>query len=198
MNKIGNIVTTGKPSQYSELFNVVKSMDEIQRDLPTLIIGWKNVKSIFPDANILIKEYNGINWTFSKTERRCDYEDDVINFYNKSILSKMSEIKYIYVDIIRFGYRKIVKIIDFLKGKSKKLVFYTKNSNFVFIYSSEYKTIFGISLTLVEYLGITKRKVTSIIKNAEYIKDTGYINSDIRKVIGNNTHYILPLFEYFH
>lgn len=197
MIKIANIVTTAKKHSYSDMFNVCNSMDDIIEGLPTLIVGWSNVKKIFPEANILSKEYNGIKWTFSKTERRCDYEEDVIKFYEYSIMSIMNDIKYTYVDLIKFKLESIKKIIKFLKGPSKKVVFLTKGSQFMFVYSQEFKTIFGISLALSEYIGIPKKKIISMIKNGEFIKDTSFINSDIRRIIGNNTDYILPLYCYF-
>ena len=40
MQKIGNIVTQGNKNIYNQLFNVVKSLSEIDNDLPTLIIDY--------------------------------------------------------------------------------------------------------------------------------------------------------------
>ena len=80
MQKLGNIVTTAKKNNYSEIFNVVNSIDKCITDLPILVVGWKLMTSLFPDANILNKEYNGVKWTFTKTERRCEYEEDIIEF----------------------------------------------------------------------------------------------------------------------
>lgn len=66
----------------------------------------------------------------------------------------------------------------------------------MFIYSEKYNTVFGISLELCEYLGVRKQKVFKLLKNSEYIHDTSFINSDLRKVMGGNTHYIPILYTY--
>lgn len=197
MKKIANIVTTARKYNYSDMFNVVNSIDECVNGLPTLVIGWSNMKKWFPDADILVKEYNGIKWTFSKTERRCDYEEDIIRFYEYSIMNVMNNIKYTYIDPIKFSLTSLKKVIKYFKGNDKKNVFITKNSQFMFVYSEDYKTVFGISLTLMEYLGIVKHKVIRLVKNGVFIRDTSFINSDIRRIIGANTAYILPLYDYF-
>lgn len=197
MKKIANIVTTARKYNYSDMFNVVNSMDDCVNGLPTLVVGWSNMKKWFPEADILTKECNGIKWTFSKTERRCDYEDDIIKFYNYSIMNVMKDIKYTYVDPIKFSLLSIKKVIKYCKGNDKKFVFLTKGSQFMFVYSEEYKTVFGVSLTLMEYIGISKQKVIRLVKNGVFIRDTSFINSDIRRIIGTNTAYILPLYNYF-
>ena len=100
------------------------------------------------------------------------------------------------VDLINFRLANIKKMIKFLGDSTKKYVFLTRNSHFMFVYSEVYNTVFGISLELCEYLGVAKQKVYKLLKNQEYIHDTKFIGSDIRKVIGSNTHYILPLYTY--
>ena len=40
---VGNIVTNSKKIDF-ENFKICRKIDNIDRDLPTLIIGWENVK----------------------------------------------------------------------------------------------------------------------------------------------------------
>ena len=102
MKKIGNIVTNGCKTIYNELFNVVRSIDDCIPGLPTLVVGWSNMKSMFPEANTTEKAFNGINWTFTKTERRCDYEEDIVEFYRNSLKNSLSNVRYVYIDIINY------------------------------------------------------------------------------------------------
>lgn len=197
MKKIANIVVKKNTNNFSELFNVVNSLDMCIDNLPTLVIGWNFFKSFYPDANILEKKYNGLYWTFSKTERRCDYEEDIVEFYKLAVNEIIRNIQYTYIDIVKFSLTSIKKTIKFLKDKHSKIVFLTKDSQFLFVYSKDYSTVFGISLTLCEYLGIKKKKVLRMLNNATFIKGTSFIDNDLRQIIGNNTHYILPLFDYF-
>ena len=45
MKYLGNIVTDGNVEN-SKLYNVVKDLDNIIEDIPTLIVGYKKVKSL--------------------------------------------------------------------------------------------------------------------------------------------------------
>ena len=194
MRKVANIVTSAKKNTFGNIFNVVQSCDEAIEGIPTLIIGLESAKENIDNFSILKRQYGDIWWTFKKTEKRCEYEEDIVKFYNYAILREMEKTKYVYVDIVRYPYSKIKKVINFLGDSSKKYVFLTKNSNFMFVYSEKYNTVFGISLELCEYLGVKKNKVYKLLRNREYINDTKFIPQDIRRVVGNNTHYIPPLY----
>lgn len=196
VKKIGNIVTKSKKNIFGDIFNVVNSFDNIIDGIPTLIIGFDDAKQYIEGFNVIDKQYGDVWWTFKKTERRCEYEDDIIKFYNYAILHEMQKTKYVYVDLINFKYTSIKKMIKFLGDETKKYVFLTRNCNFMFVYSEIYNTVFGISLELCEYLGIDKQRVYKLLRNHQYINDTKFIGNDIRKVIGSNTHYILPLYTY--
>lgn len=196
VKKIGNIVTKSKKNIFGDIFNVVNSFDNIIDGIPTLIIGFDDAKQYIEGFNVIDKQYGDVWWTFKKTERRCEYEDDIIKFYNYAILHEMQKTKYVYVDLINFKYTSIKKMIKFLGDETKKYVFLTRNCNFMFVYSEIYNTVFGISLELCEYLGIDKQRVYKLLRNHQYVNDTKFIGNDIRKVIGSNTHYILPLYTY--
>ena len=196
MKKLANIVTKSKKNTFGNIFNVVNSYSDIIEGIPTLIIGIEEAKQNIDNFSILKKEYNDVWWTFAKMERRCEYEDDIIKFYNYAILNGMKKTKYVYIDLINYKLSSIKKVIKFLKNNTKKYVFLTRNSHFMFIYSETYNTVFGISLELCEYLGVKKQKIMKLLKNVEYIHNTKFIDNDIRKVIGSNTHYILPLYTY--
>lgn len=194
MRKVANIVTSAKKNTFGNIFNVVQSCDEAIEGIPTLIIGLESAKENIDNFSILKRQYGDTWWTFKKTEKRCEYEEDIAKFYNYVVLHEMEKTKYVYVDIVRYPYSKIKKVINFLGDSSKKYVFLTKNSNFMFVYSEKYNTVFGISLELCEYLGVKKNKVYKLLKNREYINDTKFIPPDLRRAIGTNTHYIPSLY----
>ena len=160
-----------------------------------MVIGLENARSVIDNFNILDKKYGFISWTYAKTERRCDYEDDLELFMAESIKSALGCIKYTYIDIIRYGFDTIRKILGFAKDSSKKIVFLTKGSSFMFLYSEKYNTVFGLSLSLCEYMGINKKKIFKTVSNAEYVHDTLFIDCRLRKYIGNDTHLIPVLYD---
>lgn len=74
------------------------------------------------------------------------------------------------------------------------------NENFIFIYDKEYKTVYGLSLSLCEYIGIKKQKVLNKLfdnKNNVEIKKLNFFNDNIKHIINSNPHYIPPFYEYF-
>lgn len=69
MRYIGNIITNSS-IETSKFFNVVSDLKNIDISIPTLIIGWDNVKKLYPEQNILNNKINeNISWTFSKREK---------------------------------------------------------------------------------------------------------------------------------
>ena len=202
MAKIGNIVTESPNNPQYYLFNVVDDLSLIDDSLPTLVIGLDNAKKYIKDFSILKKSYdnNMLQWTFTKRERRKEYNDDLNSFKEYCILKDVKNIKYSYIDIINYPLSRIKKMIKYINSYDVKYCFITKNSNFIFIYSKKYNTVWGLSLTLCEYIGIAKKKVIEKIRINPYnniIKDITVISEDIRKKVGNNTHYLLPIYHYF-
>ena len=202
MAKIGNIVTDSTANQQNYLFNVVNDMTLIDDTLPTLIIGYDNAKKYIKNYSILKKSYdnNMLQWTFTKRERRSEHNNDLDAFKEFCILRNVKNIKYSYVDIINYSLSRIKKFIKYLRSTDVKYCFITRNSNFIFIYSKKYGIVWGLSLTLCEYMGITKKKVINKIRLNPYnniIQDISVISEDIRKKVGNNTHYLLPIYQYF-
>lgn len=202
MKKLANIVIKGKKNVFGNIYNVVNNCEQIDDTLPTLYIGLEQAKKCIDGFNILKKYYPNQNcwWTFSKTERRNDYITDVQKFQTDIILKVLSEVKYEYVDFIRYTRKRLVKFIKYIKSNNNKICFVTKGSNFIFIYDVKIKCEFGLSLTLCEYCGIDRYKVINHIKENKYnhfIYDMSFLTSETRRIIGDNTHYVLPLYDYF-
>lgn len=184
--KVGNIVTSYKPTDFDICFNVVTSVGEVDSSLPTLIVGIEEAKPHFENFSHS-KRYNANKtffWTYKKTESRSDFIKDVEQFTNHCVENSVKNIRYEYVDITTYSYTRLKKFINFIDSDTKKTFFFTKNNNFVFFYAEKTNYVFGLSLNLLEYFGIKKEKVvTRILKNhknlifKEYNKKNGKILS---------------------
>lgn len=200
---IGNILTKDCNSFNCEpIFKKVNDLNEREAENPTLIIGIRNAENYIEDFTILRKEYADKNvcWTFNKRDRRSDYINDITKFKKKCLESALKDIRYEYVDFTCYNLSRIKKFIKYLRHGDKKTLFLTKNSKFVFIYSEKYKVVWGLSLTLCEYIGIDRYKVIKRLKankNNIFVYDLSVFSDDIRKFIGDNTHYILPIYGFF-
>lgn len=177
--KVANIVSTNNIEVPKE-FSVYKSIEEIDKNLPTLIVGWNIVNKHYPNFDILNKELTkNVFWTFKKTERRDIFEEDLTRFISFSIKNLVKDTKYVFIDIIQYyTYSKIKKFITTIT-QSHKISTYIHND---MIYISSDNLIFGIDLLQLKYLDINTDKLIKKI-------------SKISKIIENNDNYSLYLKE---
>lgn len=201
MNKIGNIVCSPQ-TKVSELFNKVKSCEEIDNNLPTMVIGMDNAKNCIQDFSVLNKIYNNgdFRWTFKKTERRIDYESDIVQFTDYCYKYIIKDIKYRYIDLIHYDLNRIKKFIMYLKNNNKKYCYQSFNGEFMFIFDKKYNMVYGLSLSLCEYMCINKSNVINkIFQNTSNIeiKKLTFFNDNIKHLVMNNQHYIPVFYQYF-
>ena len=91
---LGNIVTQNKIN-VSSFIHVTNDFNNIDTGIPTLIIGWGLVKELFPEQNILeFKIKDNVYWTFSKREKRYQYEKDIITFIEKITFEMNKRVNY--------------------------------------------------------------------------------------------------------
>lgn len=197
MRKIGNIVGLNKVKM-SEFFNINTNID---KNLPILYVGMENGKKNIENFSLLKYEYgDNVFWTFSKREKRDIFVENVDKFISFCFKNYVDNIKYEYVNFICYGYNKIKKLLKYLKSKDLKYIFYTKESRFVFIYSPKYSIVWGISISLCEYIGINKSKIMSIINRNKCNVMTNnimekYDIKDIMRMLPDDTHCI-PIIYY--
>lgn len=202
MKKLANILDESPSSVYEGIFNKVTCVEDLDKSLDTLVIGTETAKKYVKNFSMFNRKgKNGdFSWTFSKKEKRKEHIEDIYNFKKDVILNKLSDIRYEYVSFICYSLTKIKNFITYINSNDKKLCFFTVGANFVFIYSEKYRCVFGLSLSLCEYCGIDKSKIINKIKsnpNNKIINGLSFIDDEIRRIIGDNIHYMLPLFEYF-
>ena len=67
--KLGNIVSQHELRDYAQ-FNLFKKLDEIDNDLPTLVVGFTNVKKYFPEFDVEKRQIDEKTfWTLSIREK---------------------------------------------------------------------------------------------------------------------------------
>lgn len=183
--------------------NKCSSMEEIDKSLPTLIIGLQNAKKYISNFSILQKEYKGqrLWWTFSKTERMTDYLCDIQLFYNTAIKCIVENTEYEYVDCLECSFKRVKSILNYLLNNSdEKISFIDNKGSFLFLYSKKYNKIWGFSLSTMCFYGIKEKTINRLIKeikNNEQIKDFSNIPYKVKRIIGAKLHYSIVLYRYF-
>jgi hypothetical protein len=99
---VGNIVTEDGITNVPNNFNVINFESyENETSVPTLFIGWENTKRILPQSSILNKKItDNLYWTFSSTEKRTIFENDLKSFIQKSYQDFTKNIPYYTLDPI--------------------------------------------------------------------------------------------------
>lgn len=182
------------------MFNKVASFSDIDPSLPTLIVGMETASENIKDFSILKRLEGDVWWTFSKRERRNEYVEDLKKFKCKVLFDYLSSVKYEYVNFTCYELSRLKKFIRYIDGEDEKTFFFTKESRFAFIYSAKYNRVWGLSLSLCDYIGVDRKKVIGRIKSNRHnrvMNGVSFADDDIRDVIGDNTHLILPALSYF-
>jgi hypothetical protein len=194
---VGNIVNKSNLN-IDKYFNVVESLDDIIKGLPTLVIGWDIVKTIKQDADFIDKKLSkDIFWTFKKTERRDIFEEDLYNFIQYSYNLLIKDIEYQFIDFIQLGKNETKEVFNQIKNNKSTSYFY---NNMVYIHNK--KTIYGIDLKLVKYLDFDVTKTINKIKtySTVFLSDNDIIieYKDIIDMLDNEVKYIPYLYSIEH
>lgn len=159
---------------------------------PTLIVGWDDAKKSPLYKSILDKQLSdNLFWTFSKTESRSDFEDDLRRFYSMCYDRVASSIKYYYVNIISITRRKFIELCKIVSDNSVRKYIYIHKSMVYIPYNG---SVLGVSLSIASFCKISEDRVRSFIlstKSNVIVDDSSF---KVRKIIRNleNKRYVVP------
>ena len=165
--KLGNIVSEEEIIDKQDHLNYYLDYNKIKNGLPILIIGWNLTKELFVGVVTILDKNIGENlfWTFSKKEKLIDYNEDLETF--NSLLSNdfIKDIKYINIDPIINKFNCLDDLYNYLFKNNNKYYTYISNN---MMYFSFVKSIYGIDLNIIEFLGFDKEKlIEEVKKNSE-------------------------------
>jgi hypothetical protein len=170
---VGNIISSSAIEE--ENFKVCEDINDSDMSLPILIIGWKQTKNMYgDDVSILHKKIkDNLFWTFSPSERKVEFEEDILSFKNLCYNSIGKHLHYVYVDPIHNKLATIKKIIRKIYSLEKPILYISTN-NMLYIFGDN--IIFGLDLNILEFIGITP---TKIISKAKGLSDSTLIGNEI-------------------
>lgn len=183
---------------HSDYINIIGYSNDtvIKNDIPILIIGKELSETIFGKDKIKVldrKIDKNLFWTYSKMEKRSEYENDLLKF-NKYIINNVrNSCKYLNFNIFIEPLHRIKSFIKFIDNNYNKIIYY--NNNHLYIYTpGSTSCIVGLSLSDCEYIGINKDKILQRIKKNKsniFIEDDNFMTKSLKKEF-NNSKYIIP------
>lgn len=193
MFKLGNLIPHS-PYKDSTRFNVYEHLEEINPELPTLIIGWENVKRYYDmdRINPLNRKFDGdIHWTLDMTEDRKFYEPDKYYFLQHCYNELIKNVEYVAVDPFQFSLSSIKRIYRKLNNSSSTIGYIYKDS----LYLYHDNVIFGFDIELYNRMGMRRslsRRIKSLSKEIlnennrglieYYEEDLSYMNNEIKYI----------------
>lgn len=200
MCTLGYIISKTKIKNNFQFVEVVDDISKVENDKPYLIVGLSEAKKIASDKfSILHKELgNGNYWTFGRTEKRDEFEKDVIKFYNNILNYNINNIKYKYINILNINYNILKRLLKLCYYSKYKYIYIW--NDMIYVLCKE-NNVIGISLSMLEYCGYKKEKILDRIKSNKYniICDTDEcISYKIKQRIKNKDYvvpYIMSLME---
>ena len=192
MNYIANIYTKSK-FEAEDFFNIVDDKSKFIDGIPTLVIGWDSVNSLYENVNILNKKVDdNVYWTFGKRERRNVMEIDIQKFKKRAMSIVSNSVKYSFFNILTETSENKKKFYEFLKSSSKKAIF--QSNGMLYIYNKDKNTVVSISIRDVEYVNGDVKKLFSVLygnKNVKIISDSDLASTNAKFFFKDNV-YLIP------
>lgn len=200
MKELGYIIAKRSIKDIPSFVRIIHSEEEIEdKTKPYLVVGYKLAKEIYKEKFDILKKCIKPNcyWTFSKTERRTDYERDCTNFYDYLINNIVNGLKYYYINIFMLKWNKKKKLVKILRSDERKCIYIC--GDMVYIYYQDY--VMGISLKLCKYCRLNVKKIFKIIyenpSNVVYTNDK-FLDEKVKYSIKNKEYakaYFISLIE---
>ena len=186
MQILGSIVSKRKINNLVGFVEVVNDISKVSDPTkPILIVGLSEAKKFKPNFSILEKSFGeGIFWTYGRTEKRNEHEEDLQAFYDYVLDSAIKDKKYYYVNLLTISLTKVKKLINILNNGVKKYIYISKN--IFYVYYDNY--ILGVSLDIISWMGIDRKKVfRKLHANANNVicYNDSFLSYDIKRAINN-------------
>lgn len=165
--KLGNIIIDGEYLNNSKITSLDVDIlnlleDKPNNQLPSLIIGWNKTKKLYSGkASILNKTIDTKTfWTFNPKEKIQDFNEDIDKFIELLTTDFVKNINYTLIDPIVFNVNNINKLSEII-GDNIDVTYVVDDM----IYYLKNNIIFGMDISVIEFIGINKKEVFWYLEN---------------------------------
>jgi hypothetical protein len=156
---VGNIVSNEEITGLPTNFNVLTMEDYLM------------AKTNFDKASILRKKISdGLYWTFSTSEKRKIFEEDLKKFIKRSHDDLVKGIKHFNIDPINYKINTTEELIEKMKSLAGGFA-YLYSDKVVYVYHNF--NLFSIDLDQLDFIGFDRGKVLSKLE-----EDTIFVKNE--------------------
>ena len=159
---------------------------------PILIVGWEKAKHNELYKSILDKQLSeNLFWTFSKTESRSDFEDDLKKFYSICYDKVVASIRYYYVNLLSISHKKLIELCKIVSDPSVRKNIYIHKS---MVYVPYKGNVLGVSLSVAEFCKVSEDRIRRFILSTKSNVIVDDSNFKVKKIVRNleNKRYAVP------
>lgn len=197
MKHIANILTD-EPFEPWELYNIVKLPEELEENIPTLIISWEKTKELYPETSIIEwKITDNVYWTYGKYEKRDRYEENIKKFQDLCVKKVLESITYKFYDVLTNSEARFSAFLNLLKLDNPKTIYVS--GDMMYIYIENNPKIIGLSLRDCDYINPSyKKQLFSVVyssKSIDILKNNENISRETRFKMKGRTYMTPYLFS---
>lgn len=164
MIKIGNIVNYDNARFDLDCFKVVSSYDDIDKSLPTLLLGFSKTKKEFGELDFFDKKIDtNLFWTFSRAEDRYNYNKDLGVFIDYCEAKLTDGFDYLFINPFELKLSQMKRFMSHVKQHSG---YFLRDENMVYL---RIKGItYGFNVELSNLYNIDNNHIFSYLRNNGY------------------------------
>lgn len=180
---IGNILVPNNKYIVQPYYKKCLSLNDIDANTPTLIIGYNEAKANIQNFSIIKKDYKDQNlyWTYKKNEKKIDNETDTERFNKTCIDTYIKNKEYIFINVILLSYERTKRLISFIKNSDIKH-FYIEGNKFIYMHHKN--KVYGFSLTTSDFYGLKTNAILKLIKSNKQniiLNDFKFLPNSLKK-----------------
>lgn len=162
MRILGYIVSKNKIKNILPNIQVVPSISLIEdKNKPILIVGLEEAKKNASSFSILEKKLDEkLFWTFGKREKRSDHETDIEKFQDFVLKESLCGVKYYYFNVLKVNFGTLKRLISIINNQEEK--YFYADKKIIYMYYDNF--ILGVSLDIIDYLGLKRKKILDLIR----------------------------------
>jgi hypothetical protein len=164
MVKIGNIVNYGQIKIELDHFHTWLSLDEIDNELPTLLVGYSNTKKIFGELNFFDKKLDhNLFWTLNRGEDRYNFNRDLGIFIEYCESKLTDKFEYLFINPFELSLNQIKRFLRHLKSEGGLVI-----SDGPMMYIWAQSRTYGFHTEFGELFGVDRDHIVKFLLNNNY------------------------------
>jgi len=201
MNELATIICDNIDLRLIDKLPIINYQTERigESETPVMVIGYEYMKKLYSDKDISILNHiitDNIMWCFSPREKRVNFEECLLAFYEQIVDNVDDKTTYFFVN--PFEHNSPIGFKNWFEYTipENNIVYLDEE---LFLYIKVKNDIFGFNIDDLEYFDIPIEQVKDLLykKHSKIIYNLSFLPNDFKNIIRNRKYLVPQLFEIF-